>query len=134
MATIKNTRLEVNPVHGQPGKSRVTVTSTLNFTAADAQKWKYSIKLNGSDVNEPSTGQALLYTFLFPIRPYQLVNAVPGDMEIKTERIIDANLLNEDPGVVAIPGGGAFPRKDEVYALPELGCYLTSNIWESNGV
>ncbi len=135
MATIKDTKLEVGNVSGQPGKSRVTVTSVLSFTAEDAGNWKYAIRLYADDTNEPATGNALLYTFLFPSRPYRQINAQPGEVTIKEERIVDANLLDEDPGFVTIaPLTFKLPRKDEVYALADLTRSKVSNTWTSFGV
>ncbi|MBI1760645.1 MAG: hypothetical protein HYR56_04330 [Acidobacteria bacterium] len=137
MATIKSTTLEVSSVPAQPGKSRVTVTSMLAFTLADAGNWKYSINLYGSDTNEPATGPALIYTFIYSNgRPYLLLTAQPGEQTIQEDRIIDTSLLDEDPGVkvVKLHPLIILPNQDEVYALVELSRINVSNTWKSFGV
>lgn len=66
MAKIKNLRLKIQPTNDST-IHKVTVDFGLSFPAADwGKKFRYSIKLFGSDIGESSTPSASpLYQFQF---------------------------------------------------------------------
>ena len=137
MATISNPTLVLGQVTNN--LREVTVSADVMFDRADEGKtYKLEIALFGEDKSGDalppgdSVGDNLLYTFswaagpIFLTKAYKLYTVTrPGPVKLQEKRMVSVAALDEDAGVVLVPGpiNGhliPLPRKDEVYAQIKL--------------